>query len=77
MTNNTNAKNWIVVVAVVKGERTYLGSLSPDTDVSDGSKVREDDRCGVKRVENALRFTKRGAARIAKGYEGGFAVEAE
>lgn len=73
--NTSIKRNWVVVVSTSNGSPVYLGSLTPDVDVTDGPGVRERDRCGVKRLENALRFTERGAARIAKGYTGGWAVE--
>jgi hypothetical protein len=53
-----STKNTIVIVGV---------------NVFDGSAVREHNRCGVKRIENALRFTATGAKRIAAGYPGGYA----
>ena len=70
-------RSWVVVVGTAGGEPVYLGSLNVDADVSDGAKIKEADRCGVRRLENALRFTERGAKWIAKGYSGLPIVPAE
>lgn len=75
MTNTNTKRNWVVVVDTHNGVESYLGSCTPGIDVSIGSNVREDDRCGVRRIENALRFTKVGAQRLAKGYTNGSAKE--
>lgn len=56
-----NPKNTVVVVDTIGGEPVYLGELDPGI------------RQGVRKLENATRFTATGAKRVLAGYSGAYA----
>jgi hypothetical protein len=51
-------KHYVVVLSRVNGRPVYLGELDPGV------------RQGVRSVDHAVRFTVRGAARVARAYPG-------
>lgn len=51
-------RNTVVVVDTYNGP-IYLGTLD---------ETGRGERCGVRRIENAIRFTSRGAKRVVQGY---------
>jgi hypothetical protein len=56
MKTTKSERNWVVVVTATKQGRVYLGELEPGL------------RQGVMKLENATRFTQRGAMRVLNGY---------
>lgn len=63
---NLNSRRFLVVVGTtVDGNPVYLGAF-------DGS-LR--NTCGVQRIENAIRYTRIGAARVARGFRDGRVIE--
>jgi hypothetical protein len=52
----TNAKTWLVILLTDTQGPVYLGELDRGM------------RSGVRRIENAVRFTRVGAKRVAAGY---------
>src|SRR5690348_5654687 len=62
MPNNTPS-NFLVVLGSINGRTIYLGELDPGV------------RSGVTKVENAVRFTKRGAMQVALQYPDASVIE--
>ena len=56
------SKKWIVILMTDAHGPVYLGSL-------DVNATARSSRSGVRKLGNATRFTRTGAARVARGYE--------
>lgn len=63
------SKQWLVVLHTDERGPVYLGTL-------DVNPTERSSRSGVRRLENAIRFTRTGAARIARGYSTGSTINA-
>ena len=64
--SNTNARRYIVEIVNVHNGREFACYLAT-TDYDQNPRAV---RCGCRELENALRFTKGGASRVAKTYAG-------
>lgn len=63
MTTNKTKRNWVIVVAKDEKGPVFLGTAGVGDVLGNGR-----DRQGVRKLENATRFTQRGAMRILNAY---------